>query len=391
MTRVVLAYGTRPEAIKMAPLVKMMHQHPHFDTCVLTTGQHREMLEQVHSVFGVKPDCVVDSMIPGGSLGALGARVLASTTEILQKVSADLVVVQGDTTSALMAGLAAFYAKAKVVHLEAGLRTGNLYSPFPEEGNRRLVAAIAELPLAPTASARENLRLEGVCPSRISVTGNTVIDALRLVVEEPPRLSAGGDLNVVLSGNRKIVLVTVHRRESWGEGTRRIADAVERLSVQHPQVVFVVPIHRNPVVRDILIPRLIRRPNVLLTEPLPYLDFVQVMNASRVILTDSGGVQEEAPSLGIPVLVARETTERPEAVDSGTVRLVGTDTSVIVEWVDRLLRDDLAHSAFARAVNPYGDGHASERVIAALEELVGIGRRLPDFEPGVDFRLADVV
>jgi UDP-N-acetylglucosamine 2-epimerase (non-hydrolysing) len=373
-----VVYGTRPEAIKLAPVVRALWESPRMQVVVVVTGQHRAMLDQVNGLFGIAPDHDLDLLRPGQGLPELTARVLAGVTGVLREVRPDAVVVQGDTTTAFVAALAAFYEQVPVAHVEAGLRTGERYDPFPEELNRVLTGRLASLHLAPTPVSRDNLLREGVCPDDVTVTGNTVIDALldvvarRLPVEDPALTGLG---------RRPTVLVTSHRRESWGEPMARTAAAVARLAARFPAVDFLLPAHLNPTVRDVLLPPLEGRPNVLVTEPLSYADFARAMAASTVVLTDSGGVQEEAPSLGKPVLVLRETTERPEAVTAGTVRLVGTDERTIVDEVSRLLLDPAAHAAMARAVNPYGDGRAAPRVRGALEQLLGLGRRAEEWTP----------
>lgn len=381
MFRVMTIYGTRPEAIKMAPLVAALQQHPELDPVVAVTGQHREMLDQVHAAFGITPDHDLDLMTPGSSLAEIGATVLQATTELLRSHRPDLVVVQGDTSSAFFAALSAFYVQVPVVHLEAGLRTGDIYAPFPEEVNRRLTAPIAALHLAPTLTSRMNLLAEGIGATDIVVTGNTVIDALRQTRSRPVEFSDPSVARAVASG-RRILLVTSHRRESWGPKMAAAMEAIKQLASTFPDLQVILPMHRNPVVRDVIEPSLRGLGNVVLTEPTSYPEFCHLLDASHIILTDSGGVQEEAPSLGKPVLVMRDTTERPEAVDAGTVRLVGTDTERIVDETALLLTDDAAYDDMASAVNPYGDGRAAPRCVAAIAQLVGVGSRLPDFSPG---------
>ena len=375
---VMVVYGTRPEAIKLAPVVGCLRASAQLRVVVAVTGQHREMLDQVNRLFAITPDVDLDVLRPRQQLHEVTQRVLTGLTEAIRRESPDAVVVQGDTTTAFVAALAAFYEQVPVVHVEAGLRTANRYDPFPEELNRRLTGQLASLHLAPTPLARDNLLREGVDADSVVVTGNTVIDALLDVVArdlpvEDPALA-------VLDGT-PAVLVTSHRRESWGAPMARTAAAVARLAKEHPQVRFVLPAHLNPQVREVLLPPLDGMDNVTITDPLSYPDFARAMAASRVVLTDSGGVQEEAPSLGKPVLVLRETTERPEAVQAGTVRLVGTDEDLIVDEVTTLLRDPAAYAAMAHAVNPYGDGAAAPRARAAVEELLGVGHRVPDWTP----------
>jgi UDP-N-acetylglucosamine 2-epimerase (non-hydrolysing) len=380
MKKVMIIYGTRPEAIKMAPLVRVLDAHTGIQPVVAVTGQHREMLDQVNQLFGIRPDHDLNLMVPGAGLTDLAARTLAATGELIQRVSPDVVVVQGDTTSALLSALAGFYLEVPVVHLEAGLRTGDLAAPFPEEGNRRLTAPISTLHLAPTATSRDNLLREGIAESSIAVTGNTVIDALGLVLTMPVefRDAAVSDL---VSGGERFVLVTAHRRESWNGPMVDAMTGLRRAALRHPGTRFLVPMHRNPVVRAIIEPSLGDLANVILTEPLDYHEFTHAMSSSHVVLTDSGGVQEEAPSLGKPVLVMRDTTERPEAVEAGTVRLVGTRADVVEGALNRLLEDEDAYAAMSNALNPYGDGHAAPRCGAALGALLGMDTRLPDFDP----------
>jgi UDP-N-acetylglucosamine 2-epimerase (non-hydrolysing) len=345
---------------------------------VVVTGQHREMLDQVNDLFGIVPAADLDIIQPRQTLEDITSRALQRLRPVLERERPDAVLVQGDTTTCFAAALAAFYQQIPVVHLEAGLRTDDRYNPFPEEVNRRLTTQLAALHLAPTSISRANLLRDGVDPRDVVVTGNTVIDALLDVVGRGvpfsrPELAA-------VEGN-DVVLVTAHRRESWGEPMRASGRAIARLARAFPHVVFVLPAHLNPVVREVLLPLLQGAPNVVITEPLAYGDFARLMSLSRVVLTDSGGVQEEAPSLGKPVLVMRETTERPEAVSAGTVRLVGTDEERIVAEVSALLTDPVAYGAMARAVNPYGDGLAAGRSVAAVEHLFGYSGRPADFAP----------
>ena len=376
--RVMAVYGTRPEAIKVAPVVQAMQQSPHLDPVVVVTGQHRQMLDQVNSLFGIVPDHDLDIISSRQSLEDITTRTLQGLAPLMDRERPELVLVQGDTTTCFAAALSAFYHRVPVVHLEAGLRTDNPYNPFPEEVNRRLTTQLASLHLAPTSTSRENLIASGVPGRAIVTTGNTVIDALLDVVarEAPFSLPELKRLD-----GRRCVLITSHRRESWGEPMRNSGNAIRRLAQLFGNVLFVLPVHLNPVVRDVLLPLLSDLPNVLITDPLDYGDFARCMSLSDVVLTDSGGVQEEAPSLGKPVLVMRETTERPEAVTAGTVRLVGTDEQTIVDEVTRLLTDQHAYARMARAVNPYGDGQAANRSVAAMEHFFGYAGRPADFEP----------
>jgi UDP-N-acetylglucosamine 2-epimerase (non-hydrolysing) len=378
MRKILVVYGTRPEAIKVAPLIKALGRSPHFDTVVAVTGQHRQMLDQVNSLFAITPDHDLNIITERQELQGITQRALEGVSNVVAEVRPDAVLVQGDTTTCFAAALAAFYRKVPVFHLEAGLRTGNLYDPFPEEMNRQLVSRIAALHLAPTATSRQNLLREGIAAEHISITGNTVIDAL-LDVATRNRPFENPDLDRL--AGRRTILVTAHRRESWGEPMARAARAMARIAQRFPDTVLLLPAHLNPAVREVLLPVLQGLDNVLVTAPLGYGDFVKAMQASTLVLTDSGGVQEEAPSLGKPVLVMRETTERPEAVEAGTVRLVGTDEERIVREVATLLTDAAAYAAMAQAVNPYGDGQASQRCVEAIEHHFGLAARPADFSP----------
>lgn len=372
--KVLVVYGTRPEAIKLATVIRAMAASPHLEVKVAVTGQHRSMLDQVNALFEITPDHDLDVIAPRQQLHQITERVLGGMIEVIRHEQPDAVMVQGDTTTTFVAALAAFYERVPVLHVEAGLRTNNRYDPFPEEANRRLTSQLTSLHLAPTPTSRANLMVDGITVDDIVVTGNTVIDALLDVVArnlpiENPDLTLGGPL----------VLITSHRRESWGTPMARTATAVARLAKSFPEVSFLVPAHLNPAVRDVLLPPLESLANVTITEPLSYSDFARAMAASTLILTDSGGVQEEAPSLGKPVLVLRDTTERPEAVDAGTVRLVGTDEQLIVDQVTTLLTDRDARDEMARKVNPYGDGSASARICAAVEAYFGFAVRPSDW------------
>lgn len=377
MRTVMVVYGTRPEAIKLAPVVAGLAAAPGLEVVTVVTGQHRAMLDQVNALFGIRPDLDLDVIQPRQQLHDLTSRVMSGVTEAIREHRPDAVMVQGDTTTAFVAGLAAFYEKVPVLHVEAGLRTDDRYNPFPEEMNRRITTQLASLHFAPTPLSRANLLADGTDAADVVVTGNTVIDALLAVLSrqvpiEDPALS-------VLDGGGRAVLVTSHRRESWGEPMSHTAAAIARLAKEFPDVRFLLPAHLNPVVREVLLPPLQGFDNVTITEPLSYSDFAHAMHACSIMLTDSGGVQEEAPSLGKPVLVLRENTERPEAVDAGTVRLVGTDEDLVVREVSRLLTDPAAYGAMAHAVNPYGDGRASERIVSAVEHFFGLGPRRADW------------
>ena len=377
--KIMVIYGTRPEAVKVAPLIRALEASPIFTPLVAVTAQHRSMLDQVNEVFDIKPEFDLDSHRPGQTLTAITTRALHGVQEMLAEQRPDAIVVQGDTTTVFAAALAAFYEQIPVVHLEAGLRTGNPYSPYPEEINRRLATRLTALHLAPTATSKSNLLAENVEPAAVVVTGNTVIDALLWAVgrEFDYGEPALADLDASAA---PVLLVTAHRRESWGTPLRKVGRALARIASEHRDLRIVFPIHRNPAVRDAILPAIGHLPNVTVTEPLPYGGFARLMNRATVILTDSGGVQEEGPSLGKPVLVMRDTTERPEAVLAGTVRLVGTDPDLIVDSVGRLLTDPAAYTAMANAVNPYGDGRAAERAVAALAHYFGLGPPPDEFD-----------
>lgn len=378
--RVLVVYGTRPEAIKVAPVILALRDSA-LQGLTLTTGQHPQMVQQVNQVFGITADYSIGVMRPGQSLNALAARVLEGLDQKLQQIQPDAVLVQGDTTTVMAAALAAFNRGVKVAHLEAGLRSGNLQLPFPEEANRRLAGQVTSLHLAPTAGAKTNLLLENVDPALVTVTGNTVIDALRFVIDSG---QAGAGLDTVftqaLSRPGLKVLVTVHRRESWGEPMRQMARAIAQVAADHPEVTFLLPAHANPEVRATLTQTLSAQSNVVIGDPQPYAPFAGLLRACDLVLTDSGGIQEEAPALGKPVLVMRDTTERPEAIEAGTVRLIGTTYDRVHAALQELVTSPPARERMAHAVNPYGDGRAAARVVAALEELLGVGRRLEDFQ-----------
>lgn len=386
MKKVMLVFGTRPEAIKMAPLVKEFQARAsEFETIVCVTGQHREMLKQVLELFGIKPDYDLEIMKEGQDLYDVTTRVLLGMREVLKKTKPDVVLVHGDTTTSTAAALAAFYQQIPVGHVEAGLRTHNIYSPWPEEMNRQLTGRMATYHFAPTELSRDNLLAEGVATDRIFITGNTVIDALLQVVtrvkgnadlrNEVSRklLQFGYDVNRLEAG-RRLVLITGHRRENFGEGFLNICRAIQTLSKRFPEVDFVYPMHLNPNVRkpirEIFGDNLGGLDNLFFIEPLEYLQFVTLMDRSSIVLTDSGGIQEEAPGLGKPVLVMRDTTERPEAVKAGTVKLVGTDYNQIVDNVEKLLTDEAAYAEMSRANNPYGDGKACLYIADALTRCI---------------------
>lgn len=375
---IMVVYGTRPEGIKLAPVVAALREHDALSATTVVTGQHREMLDQVNEIFDIVPDVDLDLFAPGQSLTALTARILSRLEPVLARSAPDAVVVQSDTTTVAAAGLAAFHQRIPVVHLEAGLRSGSIHSPFPEEANRRLTSQIASLHLAPTPTAMANLLREGVPIESIAVTGNTVIDALlharaRCVTPSDPRIRGA------VAEHRPIILVTTHRRENWGDACVALGRALRRLAAMYPDHLIVLPAHRNPVVRQALLPQVEGVDTIVVSEPLAYGEFIRVMDASRIVLTDSGGIQEEAPSLGKPVLVMRDNTERPEAVATGTVRLIGTQEERIVSEVSALIDSPVVYEDMTRAVNPYGDGMAARRTVAAIAELLGVGVRLPDF------------
>jgi UDP-N-acetylglucosamine 2-epimerase (non-hydrolysing) len=380
--RVLVAYGTRPEAVKMAPLVQVLASDPRFRTTVVVTGQHREMLDQVNQVFGIRPDVDLDIHAPGQTLADITTRSLQGIGQILARHDPDAVVVQGDTTTTLAVALAAHYHKVPVIHLEAGLRTDDRYAPHPEEINRRLTTQLASVHLAPTDVNRRNLLRENVSPASVVVTGNTVIDALHWTVRSHRPFGHPELERVLASDDRRMLLVTAHRRESWGGPMRSVAQAVRRLAARFDDHLVVFPMHRNPVVRDAMVPILTGLANVHLVEPLPYAGFCRLMSQASLILTDSGGIQEEGPSLGKPVLVLRDTTERPEAVAAGTVGLIGTDEEAIVTAVTRILTEPDIYTRMANAVNPYGDGAAAARGAAAIAHYFGRGPRPEDFGGG---------
>ncbi|MCG7545312.1 UDP-N-acetylglucosamine 2-epimerase (non-hydrolyzing) [Pseudoalteromonas sp. MM17-2] len=364
-TKVLSVFGTRPEAIKMAPVVKTLANDSRFEARVCITAQHREMLDQVMALFAIKADYDLDIMQKGQSLNDVTCRILQGLAPVLDEFKPDIVLVHGDTATTFAASLAAFYQQIPVGHVEAGLRTGNLYSPWPEEANRKLTGALTQLHFAPTDTSKNNLLKENIDPSNVHVTGNTVIDALLDVVDKvntEPSLSEQLQQQLALAADEKVILVTGHRRESFGGGFERICQALARIAKRFPQSRIVYPMHMNPQVREPVNRLLQGLENISLIEPLDYLPFVYLMNRAHLIVTDSGGVQEEAPSLGKPVLVMRDTTERPEAVAAGTVELVGTDEQTIFTAVERLMTDEQAYQRMSRAHNPYGDGQASQRI-----------------------------
>jgi UDP-N-acetylglucosamine 2-epimerase (non-hydrolysing) len=373
-------YGTRPEAIKLAPVIRAIHASRDLSPIVTLTGQHREIVDQVNSLFRIWPDHDLNVIRTRQSLDGLTSRLLERVTLTLQESRPDAVVVQGDTTSTFAGALAAFYERIPVIHVEAGLRTGDIYSPFPEEVNRRLTTQVTTLHLAPTPVSANNLLRAGISARDVLVTGNTVIDALLWTVAQHVQYDSA-ELDKVDSSQAPVLLVTTHRRESWGPRMRGVAQALGRLARAHPDMMVVLPVHPNPVVREVLVPALNATRNVLMTEPLSYGAFARLLQRATIVLTDSGGVQEEAPSLGTPVLVMRDTTERPEAIAAGTARLVGTDPERVVRAVDDLLSSTRAYQAMAKMVNPYGDGYAAQRTVGAIEHLFNLGPRPAPFEP----------
>lgn len=365
MIKVMTVFGTRPEAIKMAPVVLELQKHAdQIQTIVAVTAQHRQMLDQVLDLFQITPDYDLDIMSQGQTLYDITTKSLMGLKDVLAKEKPDLVLVHGDTTTTFAGALASYYQQVPVGHVEAGLRTGDIYSPFPEEMNRKLTGAIAAIHFAPTATAKANLLKENVNPSHIYVTGNTVIDALMTTVAGD--YDFGDDLKDVDFQNHRVILLTTHRRENLGEPMRHIYKALRRIIEEVPDTEIVFPVHRNPLVRKVVEEELAGVDRIHLIDPMEYEPFANLMSLSSLVLTDSGGIQEEAPSLGKPVLVLRNTTERPEAVEAGTVRLIGTDKNVVYAETKRLLTDQAAYDAMSNAVNPYGDGKASQRIVQAI-------------------------
>ncbi|SMX85966.1 non-hydrolyzing UDP-N-acetylglucosamine 2-epimerase [Brevibacterium aurantiacum] len=384
MTPTVLTvFGTRPEAIKVAPVIRAIESSAKLSSRTLVTAQHREMLDQVNELFSIVPDIDLNIMSNGQTLNGIASRVIGELDSVLALERPDAVLVQGDTTTVMGAAIAAFNRRIPVIHLEAGLRSGNLSSPFPEEANRKLTSQISALHLAPTRRSRANLVAEGVAPSDIVVTGNTVIDALHIAVGMNVTPADGAVADYVAADRPKL-LVTTHRRENLGSAMEHIGDALATLAESRPDLIILLPAHRNPLVRESVLPRVRNLDNVLVTEPLSYGEFTTVMAASDIVLTDSGGIQEEAPSLGKPVLVMRDNTERPEAVEAGSVALIGTGTRRIVDEISNLLDDANAYRAMSKAINPYGDGMAAARSVAAIEELFGVGERIEEFTVSED-------
>jgi UDP-N-acetylglucosamine 2-epimerase (non-hydrolysing) len=375
MIKILTVFGTRPEAIKMAPLVHALAKAEGIEAKVCVTAQHREMLDQVLALFEITPDYDLNIMKPGQSLYDITSQILLGMKPVLEDFKPDMVLVHGDTSTTFAASLAAFYQQIKVGHVEAGLRTGNIYSPWPEEANRKLTGVLTELHFAPTETSKANLLKENINPDQVAVTGNTVIDALlwvkaKLANDQQLSTTLGSGFEF-LDATKKLILVTGHRRESFGGGFENICEALATLAKQHSDIQIVYPVHLNPNVREPVKRILANVNNVHLIEPQDYLPFVYLMDKANIILTDSGGIQEEAPSLGKPVLVMRDTTERPEAVLAGTVKLVGTNAQVIIDAVTELLENDSTYQAMSKAHNPYGDGQACEKIINKIKLHLG--------------------
>lgn len=380
--KLMTVFGTRPEAIKMCPLVLEMQKYPDFiEPIVAVTAQHREMLDQVLQLFAIKPDYDLNIMTAGQTLYDVTGRALAGLKDVLAEAQPDMVLVHGDTTTTFVGSLASFYAQIPVGHVEAGLRTGNKFSPYPEEMNRKLTGAIADIHFAPTSTSKNNLLKENIDPAAIVVTGNTVIDALQTTVKADYRFTDSG-LQKALAGGNRLILVTTHRRENLGEPMRHVYQALRKVLENHPDVEAIFPVHKNPKVREIVDEELGKLAQVHLIEPLDYEPFANLMAKVDIVLTDSGGIQEEAPALGKPVLVLRDTTERPEAVDAGTVKLVGTAYDDVLRETSLLLDDSKYYQSMAEAANPYGDGRACERIIRKILHENGYDIKiLSEFSP----------
>jgi UDP-N-acetylglucosamine 2-epimerase (non-hydrolysing) len=380
--KIAVIFGTRPDTIKMAPIIIELQKYPeYFDVLTIATAQHRQMLDQVLDVFKIKPDYDLDIMAPKQTLASLTAKIITGLDEVLVKENPDMVLVQGDTSTTCIGSLAAFYRQIPVGHVEAGLRTNDKANPFPEEINRRITGCITDLHFAPTKTAKNSLLKENVDPKNIFVTGNTVVDALEYSVKENYQFTIPV-LNEVVKQKKKVVLVTMHRRENWGKPMEGAASAIKRLAQKYPDFSFIFPVHLNPIVRDAVHPILKDMSNVSLIEPLDYLDFVNIMAKSYLILTDSGGVQEEGPHFGVPILVLRYVTERPDAVDYGTVKLVGLDEETIYSTALQLIEDEKEYKKMANAINPYGDGLSSDRTIKIIKNYFGMAKEVVnEFNP----------
>lgn len=362
---IITVYGTRPEAIKLAPVVLALKADPRFDVCVVNTGQHRDLVKPINQLFGINSDYDLDIMASGQSLSSIAAKIIERLDPLLASQQPDAVVIQGDTNSVFAAALSSFYNRVPIVHVEAGLRSGELANPFPEEANRRLVSQISSLHLAPTERNRDNLLNEGVPGSSIVVTGNTVIDALQLAVQKKVQPQYG-PLVSALASTQKKVLVTTHRRENWGHAMRNIGEALHQLADRHKDTIFIWPAHPNPTIKNTILPKVKNNKNVIVCDPLNYGEFTTVMSRCSVVLTDSGGIQEEAPALNIPVIVMRNNTERTEGVAAGTLILAGTSSKKVIGTVDRLLENDDERRRIGQAINPYGDGKATARSLEAI-------------------------
>ncbi len=376
--KIAVIFGTRPDTIKMAPIILELQKNAeYFDVLTIATAQHRQMLDQVLEVFKIKPNYDLDIMAPKQTLASLTAKIITGIDEVLEKEKPDMVLVQGDTSTTCIGSLAAFYRQIPVGHIEAGLRTNDKANPFPEEINRRITGCITDLHFAPTNTSRKSLLLENVDPKTIFVTGNTVVDALKYSVIEKYQFTIP-ILNEIADKKKKVVLVTMHRRENWGKPMEGAASAIKRLAQKFPDFRFIFPMHLNPIVREAVKPILKNMPNVFLIEPLDYLDFVNLMAKSYLILTDSGGVQEEGPHFGVPILVLRYVTERPDAVDYGTVKLVGLEEETIYTAALKLIEDEEEYKKMANAVNPYGDGLSSFRTIKIIKNYFGFSNEVVD-------------
>ena len=380
--KIAVIFGTRPDTIKQAPVILELQKYPEFFKVItIATAQHRQMLDQVLDVFKIKPDYDLDIMAPKQTLASLTAKIITGLDEILEKEKPDMVLVQGDTTTTCIGSLGAFYRQIPVGHVEAGLRTNDKANPFPEEINRRITGCITDLHFAPTETSKQSLLKENVDPKTIFVTGNTVVDALEYSVKENYKFTIP-ELTKLVEQKKKIVLVTMHRRENWGKPMEGAANAIKRLAQKYPDFAFVFPMHLNPIVRDVVFPILQDMPNVSLIEPLDYLDFVNIMAKSYLILTDSGGVQEEGPHFGIPILVLRYVTERPDAIDYGTVKLVGLDEEKIYSTALELIENPAEYKKMANAVNPYGDGLSSFRTMKIIKNYFGLSNeKIEEFVP----------
>lgn len=372
--RILTVFGTRPEIVKMYPVIEALQASP-FESLTLNTAQHREMVDMFLATFGIQADRDLDLMQQRQSLADLAARIMQSVSAELETLKPDLVLVQGDTTTVMMTALAAAYQKIPVGHIEAGLRTPELYDPFPEEINRRVTGQIASLHFAPTAIAKAALEHEGIPEDRIFLTGNTVIDALLKTQQRFPSINYPAELGI--PAEAPLILVTAHRRENWGQPLEQICEALLQIIEAQPNLHLIFPVHKNPVVRDVVMPRLQNQPRIHLVEPLDYVPLMDSMRRCQLVLTDSGGIQEEAPALGKPVLVMRATTERPEGIVAGTAKLVGTETATIVSETLRLLSDSDTYQQMSQAINPYGDGQAAQRIVQALNWHFGLGSDRP--------------